>query len=265
MAVTIFYFTSTGNSLQIARDLVNKIENSKLIPIVGAMHKEEIVPDSNVVGFVFPQHSSGLPRIVREFIEKFSFPHTHKIFAVVTCMHPRGLSLEQLNQLLVKKNRILNAGFYVPMPVNFIIGYNPPPLEIQHQIMKDANEKLHEIVTILSQKERYVEKVGFPAKTLARISTVYRTRLESIRTLDYNFHVTESCNACGTCEMVCPVDNIKLIDEVPTWYHQCEQCLSCINLCPNQAIEYGMETKGRNRYLHPEISISDIIAQKERL
>jgi ferredoxin len=264
MATSLYYFTGTGNSLQVAMRLGRRIEDSTLIPMIRDLDTERIIPDTDVVGFVFPQHASGLPRIVLNFMNKLSLPNSEYVFAVVTCMHPRGFSLDQLDQILVKKKRTLNAGFFIPMPVNYILGFDPPPLEAQHTIIGKAMEKLDEVVAIISRRDRHMDGDGFPMKILHRFTDIYRNRMRSLGSLDYNFTVTDGCDACGTCELVCPVGNITLINKVPTWHHRCEQCLSCINLCPSHVIEYGEETQGRNRYKNPNIQISEIIERNER-
>jgi MinD superfamily P-loop ATPase len=55
--------------------------------------------------------------------------------------------------------------------------------------------------------------------------------------MDKSFWIDEKCNACGICATVCPCRNIRLDGAGrPTWSHQCEQCLACIQWCPRKAI-----------------------------
>ena len=39
---------------------------------------------------------------------------------------------------------------------------------------------------------------------------------------DKLFHVDDSCSDCGTCETVCSLDNIIMIDSKPKWLHKCQ-------------------------------------------
>ena len=43
---------------------------------------------------------------------------------------------------------------------------------------------------------------------------------------------------------------IKILDKYPKWKSSCEQCMRCVNMCPQEAIfqTYGGITKGKNRY-----------------
>ncbi|MCL2362220.1 MAG: hypothetical protein FWC73_10460 [Defluviitaleaceae bacterium] len=44
----------------------------------------------------------------------------------------------------------------------------------------------------------------------------------------------------------------------PSWNSNCEHCVACIQLCPNQAIEYGNKTKQRKRYKNPRVLQKDL-------
>jgi|GEM_PF-6046965 len=53
------------------------------------------------------------------------------------------------------------------------------------------------------------------------------------------YHVDkESCNACGECLVVCPVDAIEFDADGKAVIDQtkCNQCGKCINVCPQDAI-----------------------------
>ena len=75
---------------------------------------------------------------------------------------------------------------------------------------------------------------------------------------DKLFHVDGSCSGCGTCETVCSLNNIEMKDSRPEWLHKCQQCLACINYCPENAIQYGDVTVGKRRYHHPRINPEDL-------
>ena len=57
-----------------------------------------------------------------------------------------------------------------------------------------------------------------------------------------------SCVGCGKCEKLCPLNNVKLVDQKPVWYNQCTHCMACIGNCPVNAIQYGDITQNKEPY-----------------
>ena len=87
MSIEIYYFSGTGNSLFIARELANKLQG-KLIPIASLIKQERINSESEIIGVVFPvylAHLNGIPLIVKDFIQKLAQLDSKYLFAVCTC------------------------------------------------------------------------------------------------------------------------------------------------------------------------------------
>jgi len=76
--------------------------------------------------------------------------------------------------------------------------------------------------------------------------------------MDRSFHTNEKCVGCGSCSRICPVDNIEMVEDKPSWLHHCEFCLACFHWCPKEAIT-SSELKGTTRYHHPDVEISDML------
>lgn len=53
MKAEVYYFTGTGNSLVVAKDIAREIEG-ELISISSVIGRESIKTDANVIGIVFP-------------------------------------------------------------------------------------------------------------------------------------------------------------------------------------------------------------------
>jgi MinD superfamily P-loop ATPase len=77
--------------------------------------------------------------------------------------------------------------------------------------------------------------------------------------MDKNFWTDPRCNGCGVCEQVCPNGNVRLEGGRPEWLHRCEQCLACIQWCPQEALQFGKKTSRYPRYHHPEIGLKEIM------
>ena len=48
-------------------------------------------------------------------------------------------------------------------------------------------------------------------------------------------------------------------DGHPVWQHRCTECLGCLHICSDEAIDYGGKTKGRKRYRHKDIAPKDLM------
>jgi len=266
MKTAIYYFTGTGNSLKIAKDLAEIIEGSELIPMAACWQEDTVTTSANRVGFVHPLYWYGLPRLVREFIKKIDLAGASYVFSVATCEIPRGLCLQQMASLLTQKGKKLGAGFYVQMPNNYIFGeYQVTPQAERQELFRKAAEKVKRIAKAVTASLSHID--GNPLsdaffRLRKRPSRKHSAWLQEAHSRDSRFMVQESCDGCGICAMVCPVGNIEMENDRPQWQHRCEQCLACIHHCPKCALQYGRETVGKERYRHPDIRVREIIAQK---
>ena len=59
MNTEIYYYSGTGNSLHVARELQRRIPESNLIPIVRLLGNDMVKTSADTVGFVFPNFCLG--------------------------------------------------------------------------------------------------------------------------------------------------------------------------------------------------------------
>jgi ferredoxin len=256
MDSVIYYFSATGNSLKVAKDIAFKIGNTHLIKICKDYIAKEISSNYKTVGIVFPVYYYGLPIMVKEFIDGLDLNEATYVYAVATCGGSVGTSLSQLKNILYNKSVSLNSAFTVVMPDNYQVMYNPPSLEKQQNLFKLEEEKVDYIVEKVIKRETlpYEEKNSFPSKLLGRLlSKSFKPKDK-----DKNFWTDAQCNGCGICSKVCPANNINIISNRPKWLHQCEHCLACMHWCPKRSIQYKKGTMKRKRYHHPEIKVSEL-------
>ena len=276
MKAAIYYFSGTGNSLVVARDIAEKT-NGKLIPIVSVMKEESIETDADMIGIIFPVHFSaikGVPNIVQRFAHKLKNINSKYIFAVCTCGGFSASTLENLRKIIQSKGGELAAGFTVQMPSNI----EEVPVEEKQKLFANWKNRLEYIFKYINTQNRNVfETMGLPLKILlVPIFFYYKTKTikffkeiskspdssfnQLIWLSDKRFYTDDNCEGCGTCSRVCPVNNIKIIDEKPEWQHHCEICFACLNWCPNGAI-HGEWMSNEVRYHHPDIGVSDMVSQ----
>jgi len=262
MLTTIYYFTGTGNSLKIAKDLAQKLEECELIPIVKIWQLENLESTSEKIGFIFPLYYSGLPKIVYDFIRKINLNKSNYFFAVITSAGDiNEQPLQQLEKILKTKEKTLSAGFFITMPNNYIIGFDIHSEEHQKEFFEKAIKQVDKISKIVMDKKENLTQDIFE-KNLSRSARINQTFRDEAYESDRSFYADDNCNSCGICENVCPVNNIVLVQGIPEWQHKCQLCLACINFCPEKSIQFGTETLKTGRYHHPEITVQEIINQK---
>jgi len=261
MTTTLFYFSGTGNSLKVARDLNKELENSKLFPIAKAILEDLPTTDSEKVGFIFPLYYYGLPKIVYNFVESLNLDNAKYIFAIISrAGDDDGAPFIQLEKLLRLKSKKLNAGYFIKMPDNFIIASIVIP-EAERNLLFEQEEKEIKGISKSIELNQDNLKIEIIERKLHRSERGNLRFHKNVNKGDASFFSDENCTECGICEKICPVNNIKLINGKPQWQQKCEQCLSCINYCPVNSIQFGKNTSGRERYHHPEITVKDLSNQ----
>ena len=255
MNAKIFYFTGTGNSLMVARDISKALGDSEITPIAQFQNVDDD-KSCDIVGIVFPVYWGGLPRKVLEFLPSLITYKESYIFAVETHAGGPGNAISQLRVEIQQIGLELSAGFHLRMPSNYIIGYDAPSEQGIQRILGNATASIKEIVDIVRNKA-----VHLPSSVLSSYSGVrgsYKQFLEGVCKSDDKFWVDDNCTECEVCVSVCPVQNIRMNEGRPEWLHHCEQCLACINWCPESAIQYESGTQRRGRYTNPRVTIEDM-------
>lgn len=280
----IYYFSGTGNSLVVAKDIAEKM-NGNLISIPSVMDKEGITTDADIIGIIFPVYYLGtvnIPLVVQRFIMKLDEIGTKYIFAVCTYGGGSGSTLTILDEMIQARGGHLSAGFGVQMPQNAF----RKPFENKTKLYNNWKEKKLDFVCkqVKAKKEGRFDDDGIfkgltvniiekmtkldflqsffidPMKSTAKVSKDSNLTMDEIIPLmDRSYHTDENCTGCSTCSKVCQVCNIQMVNDKPVWQHHCENCLACIKWCPQNAIHgYGELPQG---YHHPDVKISDMLRQ----
>ena len=256
MKTTLFHFSGTGNSLQVARDLARELGDAELTAIPTALQRA-VTLDADRVGLVFPVYAFGMPGIVTEFCRKLPAAATY-VFGVATCGGVPGATLLQLRDVLKERGLKLSAGFVLRMPGNYTPLRGAIPEKAQQKMFAQEKDRLRKIAEVVKAgAESRIEASHFLVN-LAFSTFLYRKAISSFGASDRSFRVKDSCTSCRTCHRVCPVANIEMREGRPAWLHHCEQCMACLQWCPVEAIEFGRVTEGRRRYHHPAVSARDL-------
>jgi len=260
MGTEIYYFSGTGNSLAVARDIAEKI-NGKVLSIPSVMDRENIKVGADVLGIVSPTYGMRMPRITERFIGKLTDLQSKYIFAIVTVGGIAGGVLNRISEAISLRGGSLAAGFVVRMPANYIHNADALPVFLQKTLFRNWGKKADKIADhILSGKSGRMEKFN-PLMTLLFSKSIDNQYLRGDLNpdIDKSFWTDDRCNGCGICSKVCPVGNVEMVNDRPVWQHHCEKCLACIQWCPKESIQFKSATLKRKRYHHPDVKLSDML------
>lgn len=258
MGTNLYYFSGTGNSLKVAKDLAQNLGDTNIISIRSVIKNSVIEDTADRIGIIFPVYMWGLPLIVKRFVEKFFPKNNTYLFAITTYGSMPATTLPQINKLLKKKNLKLSSGFGILMPGNYTPRYGALPEEKQQNMFSNEKQKIQEIAKVIRNNQiRRIEKNNFLINFIFS-TIIYKLGSTQIPKMSKDFWVEDKCDGCGICVKVCPVKNVRLIEGKPKWRYKCEQCLACLQWCPQEAIQFGKKTVGRKRYRNPEINLKEI-------
>jgi ferredoxin/flavodoxin len=258
--MTIFYFTSTGNCLAVAKKIGGLSQSgSKLISIPQVIDKDNLSYKDDVIGLIYPIYGFGLPKMVRKFLNKVQWQANY-VFAIGTYGNLPGASARNVQRLAKKHGLTLDYSETLLMVDNYLPGY-----DINNQIAKLTEKKTEENLAWI------IENVGNHTRLKAKATLLWRmltAMLKSGEKLMMNgkqgqsYIINNNCIKCGICAKVCPSGNISVSARV-TFSDKCEGCLGCVHLCPQNAIHLKSE-QSTKRWLHPDVSLKEIIAANNR-
>ena len=240
----IIYFTSTGNSLWVARqftDIPTSIIGLKRSGIYD-------ITDEEAIGVIVPDHVSDLPSPVSEYLKKVSLNAPYK-FAIVTC---GGNIISTVSQLI----RLQQFDYVDSMRM---VSNHFTMVSEEVQIMtapeKHIPEQLMRIVANVKDKVHSIEYPSF----LSRIKGAAIRLFFPLLGQNYKrFYIDQTkCVKCGICSKVCPMDNI-VYNPWPVIGKECIVCGACRQNCPKNAIRFKGE-KDEVQFRNPNVTVRDII------
>lgn len=283
MSTEIYYFSGTGNSLHVAKELQKRIPKARLIPILSLVDKESVITNAETVGFVFPHYASSLPKTVHAFIETLDLGSAGYLFAIATRGRTKTMAFAEIDKILLGKGRRLDSHFVFTMPSGsepLVKGYASQITEERiHRLESEMLARLDSIQRIfVDQKISREEDTGAtppprflaPFVPLIELVSPLLVPLGKMVETSFDFYCDEKCTGCGVCEDVCLAEKVQMVDGRPVWQEaaKCHGCFACLNFCPEESIQVESKwylqsyTEQNGRYHHPDITARDIARQK---
>lgn len=263
----ILYFSATGNSLAVARQLAERL-NERLMLLTEAV-KQDLTGEKRI-GLVFPTYDFNLPPAMPEMVARLKISPQSYVFTVITCGSMAGNCVWVLRRLLRKKGIELAYSHKVSMPDNSALAFGRNP-----------NKQLGKYERVPARMEQIIRELQNESHTLhyswfGLLSWLLgRPAVERgmIHYLSPKVNA-DKCNGCGTCVRVCPMENIQLVEsmgakdrpsdsksaQVAVTGDHCTVCLACVHACAQQAISTnGKETLKERQYRHQQIKLKDLL------
>lgn len=257
----ILYFTGTGNSLHVARQLAD--ESTELLSIPQMMKKEIFDFEADEIGFVMPTYRCAPPEMVKRFLAKIHLK-TSYAFAILTYGMNHGNAVEMLDTPARKHGGRLNYISTFQTVDNYLLAFD---MNEQMRMDKNENGQLAKIKADLKARKQWHQPVTDEEREGRAKFVKMRGEIFPVSSENY-FVVGDSCIECGICTYVCPRGNWKLSQGKSITNGDCEFCFACIQNCPQKAIRFP-DRKGdhliingeRNpnaRYRNENISLADL-------
>lgn len=244
----IFYFSGTGNSLWVAKQLAEQM-NDTLVPIAERGEATYKLDTDEKVGFVFPVYAWAPPEIVLDFITRLDMDTPSYLYFVCTCGDDTGKTAQVFTKAVNARGWNCHAGYSVTMPNTYVSlpGFDIDDKDLERRKVENAKARVRfiaeELLRCVSMKDYNCHEGTVPFLKTYLIRPLFNAFLMSPKP----FHATDACVSCGLCEKRCPVHNIK-VDGKPQWGTDCTMCLACYHACPEHAIHYGGRTKNKGQY-----------------
>lgn len=243
----VYYFSGTGNSRYVAERTAQALGETP-VSLNDIIKKGEALSFTKGETLVFcvPTYAWRIPRVVEDKIRNARSAEGCKAYFVMTCGGEISDSAKYAAKLCSEKGMEFMGCAQVVMPENYIAMFGTPSKSEAEEIIKRA-EPVIDLVAEIIKKGTVISK--------SRISLADSLKSDIINTLFYplcvsakKFRATQKCISCGLCEKLCPLNNISLSSGRPVWGKDCTHCMACISYCPEEAIEYGTASVGKERY-----------------
>ena len=247
----IFYFTGTGNSLYIAKQL-----DENIVSIPQVIHNEALKFTADKIGVVCPIYGHEMPKMVKEFLAKAEFDAPY-FYIILTygALHGGAAELAQSYlQSIGKSADYINS---IVMVDNFLPNFD---MEKQRKLNKKIDKNLSAIKADLAEEKRMVQKAGMQKFVHTMYLKMVKNQPETVWA---SYKVEDACIGCGICEKVCPASCVSVVDgRAKHELTNCQACYACVNACPQKAIKFNLAMQEKNpnaRYRHEGVSLEELI------
>jgi ferredoxin len=249
----VFYFSSTGNCLSVAKAL-----GGEAISIPQVLRGTERRFEDDAIGIVTPTYCGNPARIVVEFLEQVELFADYR-FAIATYGGLMGNPLKPLAAVATKKGWSFDYTNAILMVDNYLPFFDIDQ-ERQKKDQRKIDAEVDRVAGDIATRKQSALKPSVPMKLYGAVAKVAYNGIAGPGVAHDKFSVNESCTSCGTCARFCPGDNIVVAPNArPVFRNSCLGCYGCVHICPQNAIHAKGE-KSAARWRNPDASVDELIA-----
>ena len=248
----ILYFSATGNTRFIAEELSRRL-NDTTLDLLERIRQKDFTPIDSEKPFIIccPVYVCKMPRFFSSYIKKVPLTGSKDVYFVFTSGGYPGVSSYIARDISHRKHMNYKGCAEFTMPRNYIVSDVYPDLtteEIETRI-RASYDRIPSVADAILKGEKLKPRHVWLFEIL--IVLPFNPWWCHHRQGISDFKITDKCISCGKCERLCPVNIIhRDADGKPVWEGtRCAHCMSCIQNCPTEAIEYADFTASKKRYL----------------
>jgi ferredoxin len=236
----LYYFSGTGNTKWAAVKLKNSFKDYCIdIELLSIENENKI----NLRGYSFiaigtPIYAEIEPKIMEDFI--LSMPGT-KINTKCILYSTQGgnscSAIKRLSKILKDKgyNVVVEAMIMMPNNYYFSFGKEPSDKKIA-DILENAEKKIRDITKNFNENKVCKVKTFMLRQGIGVLAG--KAFRKTIPRISKNINSTQECKKCGLCLRNCPKGNITFENGHAIFHSNCNLCLRCIYICPENAVVY---------------------------
>lgn len=232
------YMSGTGNTRYCMEYLFRElgVSDEQNIPVETENIRERLIREDEIY-LAYPTQFSNVPYFVKDFIISNSdLWNGKRVFCITTMGAFSGDGAGCAARLLKKYGATILGGLHIRMPDavcdNKMLKKS---VEENRCIVEAARKKIQKTAEMIKSGEYPQDGLSF----VSHLAGLFGQRLWFYsKTSGYRRgpKISTDCVGCGSCEKLCPVGNISIIDGKAVSHDKCAMCYRCISSCPKQAI-----------------------------
>ena len=255
MRIGIFYFTGTGNTEFVARELQTAFGSEHPtelfnIELLDAALIDDQLARFDVLGFGAPVHIFNAAKEFRRFLRQFPSSNGTPAFIFANAGGGALGAVCALRATLTKKGYLITNEAEFATPGNVALtGMDQERGELQFnlfgyretqnikQMLDNTHTAAHRFAQRVVQGEAGQLSPGLGARLASALGKPLLDWWVCAIVMRWYLHSTRDCSLCGTCLDACPTRNIRIDRKKIKFGRKCTICYRCINVCPKQAIQ----------------------------